>query len=121
MLCNKEPLIRSREEYPDLRPIEWRPLLYASHQSLARRAHDGDDGECPIANTIYGSSGHSHRTARTVLRIERCTAPSTTLVCAPACFACPNRVIEPVQAGWAGAVDERCVAHEWGVVEAEIP
>ena len=74
-----------------------------------------------MVNATYDSSGHSHRTAKTVLRIERCTAQSTTLVCAPACFACPNRVVEPVQAGLADAVGERCVAHEWDVVEAEIP
>jgi len=63
----------------------------------------------------------SHGTARTVSGVEWSATPATTLMCAPTSLTCEDSVVEAVKGAGASAVDERCVAQEGDVVEAEVP
>jgi hypothetical protein len=63
----------------------------------------------------------SHSAARTISSIKWRAAPATTLMCAPARLAREDCVMEAIEGAGACAVDERCVAQEGDVVEAEVP
>lgn len=63
----------------------------------------------------------SHGTAGTISSVEWGAAPRAALECSPACLACEDGIVEAVEGTGACAVDERCVAEERDVVEAEIP
>jgi hypothetical protein len=63
----------------------------------------------------------SHGAAGTISSVERRAAPATALVCTPASLAGEGGVVEAVKGAGTGAVDERCVAQQRNVVEAEVP
>jgi hypothetical protein len=53
--------------------------------------------------------------------IEGRSAPGATIVGSPAGLPGPDSIVEAVECAGAGSVDERCVAQDGNVVEAEIP
>jgi hypothetical protein len=70
-----------------------------------------------MSGSISGTGGLRHSTAWTIRSIERCTGPRTTVMCTPAGLAGPARVVEAVEGGGTGTVDEGGVAEERDVVD----
>lgn len=71
-----------------------------------------------VSRRVSGMSGRlGHAAAWTVGSITRSTTPGGTIVLAPAGLASEGSVVEAVECGRAGTVDERCNANKRDVVD----
>jgi hypothetical protein len=81
--------------------------------ATVRRAVVGSMLSCTSGST--GSLGHG--ASRAISGITRSSAPGTSVVGSPAGLAGEDSIVEAVEGGGTGTVDERGVAEQWDVVD----